>query len=125
MSCGEKMDSQILLICIIIAIALGFDFLNGFHDAANSIATIVATRVLSPLAAVVLAAFWNFAAAFFFETKVAATIGRDIVRPEFLDPYMVLFGLIGAILWNVLTWLCCAKIIGINSDSPAITRLGQ
>jgi PiT family inorganic phosphate transporter len=98
------MDSQVLLVCIVIVIALGFDFLNGFHDAANSIATIVATRVLSPFAAVILAAFWNFAAAFFFETRVAATIGRDIVHPQFLDPYMVLFGLLGAIIWNVLTW---------------------
>ncbi|HYK88430.1 MAG TPA: inorganic phosphate transporter [Acidobacteriota bacterium] len=98
------MDNQVLLVCIVIAIALGFDFLNGFHDAANSIATIVATRVLSPFAAVILAAFWNFAAAFFFETRVAATIGKDIVHPKFLDPYMVLFGLLGAIIWNVLTW---------------------
>ncbi len=98
------MNSEILLVCIIIVIALGFDFLNGFHDAANSIATIVATHVLSPHAAVILAAFWNFAAAFFFETKVAATIGKDIVHQQFLDPYMVLFGLLGAIIWNVLTW---------------------
>jgi inorganic phosphate transporter, PiT family len=98
------MDSQILLVYIVIIIALGFDFLNGFHDSANSIATIVATRVLSPFAAVFLAAFWNFAAAFFFETKVAATIGRDIVNPQYLDPYMVSFGLLGAIIWNILTW---------------------
>ncbi len=98
------MDSQILLVAVIIVIALGFDFLNGFHDAANSIATIVATHVLSPIAAVIMAAFWNFAAAFFFETKVAATIGRDIVHPQYVDPYMVLFGLLGAIIWNVLTW---------------------
>ena len=98
------MDSQLILVCVVIIIALGFDFLNGFHDAANSIATIVATHVLSPLAAVFLAAFWNFAAAFFFETKVAATIGKDIVHPQYLDPYMVLFGLLGAIIWNVLTW---------------------
>jgi inorganic phosphate transporter, PiT family len=98
------MDGQILLVYIVIIIALGFDFLNGFHDSANSIATIVATRVLSPFAAVFMAAFWNFAAAFFFETRVAATIGRDIVNPQYLDPYMVSFGLLGAIIWNVLTW---------------------
>ncbi len=98
------MDSQFMLVCFIIIIALGFDFLNGFHDAANSIATIVATHVLSPRAAVLLAAFWNFAAAFFFETRVAATIGKDIVVQQYLDPYMVLFGLLGAIVWNVLTW---------------------
>jgi inorganic phosphate transporter, PiT family len=101
---GRRIDGQILLVCFVIVIALRFDFLNGFHNAANSIATIVATRVLSPLAAVVMAAFWNFAAAFFFETRVAATIGKDIVNPQYLDPYMVLFGLLGAIIWNVLTW---------------------
>jgi inorganic phosphate transporter, PiT family len=106
------MDSQILLVIIVIVIALAFDFLNGFHDAANSIATIVATHVLSPFAAVVMAAFWNFAAAFFFETKVAATIGKDIVNPQFLDPYMVLFGLLGAIIWNLLTWY-----LGLPSSS--------
>jgi inorganic phosphate transporter, PiT family len=98
------MDSQLALICSIVAVALVFDFINGFHDAANSIATVVATHVLSPRAAVLMAAFWNFAAAFFFETRVAATIGKDIVRVEFLDPYMVMFGLIGAIIWNLLTW---------------------
>jgi PiT family inorganic phosphate transporter len=98
------MDSQIILVCVVIFIALAFDFLNGFHDAANSIATIVATHVLSPLAAVMLAAFWNFAAAFFFETKVASTIGKDIVHAQFLDPYMVLFGLLAAIVWNIITW---------------------
>jgi PiT family inorganic phosphate transporter len=106
------MDSQIILVSVIIVIALAFDFLNGFHDAANSIATIVATRVLSPTAAVMLAAFWNFAAAFFFETRVAATIGRDIVHPQFLDPYMVLFGLLGAIVWNLITWS-----VGLPSSS--------
>ncbi len=98
------MDAQVILVTIIIIVALGFDFLNGFHDAANSIATIVSTHVLSPLAAVFLAAFWNFAAAFFFETRVAATIGKDIVHSQYLDPYMVMFGLLGAIAWNVLTW---------------------
>jgi PiT family inorganic phosphate transporter len=89
---------------VIIIIALGFDFLNGFHDAANSIATVVATHVLSPFAAVLLAAVCNFVAAFFLETRVASTIGKDIVHEEFLDPYLVLFGLLGAIIWNVLTW---------------------
>ncbi len=98
------MDGQIVLICFIVVVALGFDFLNGFHDAANSIATVVATHVLSPRAAVMMAAFWNFVAAFFFETRVTATIGKDIVHPEFLDPYMVMFGLLGAIVWNIATW---------------------
>jgi len=99
------MDSQITLIVFVIGVALAFDFLNGFHDAANSIATVVSTHVLSPRAAVLLAAVCNFSAAFFLETRVAATIGHDIVDPKYLDPYMVMYGLLGAILWDLLTWL--------------------
>jgi PiT family inorganic phosphate transporter len=98
------MDGQLLLVVIVIAVALAFDFLNGFHDAANSIATVVSTRVLSPRAAVLLAAICNFSAAFLLETKVASTIGHDIVHEQFLDPYLVMFGLLGAILWDLLTW---------------------
>ena len=98
------MDSQFVLVVIVIVVALAFDFLNGFHDAANSIATVVSTRVLSPRAAVLLAAVCNFAAAFFLETKVASTIGKDIVHPQFLDPYLVMFGLLGAIIWDLITW---------------------
>jgi inorganic phosphate transporter, PiT family len=98
------MDSQLIVVAVVIVIALGFDFLNGFHDAANSIATVVSTRVLSPRAAVLLAAICNFSAAFFLETKVAATIGHDIVHAEFLDPYMVMFGLLAAIIWDLITW---------------------
>jgi PiT family inorganic phosphate transporter len=98
------MDAQMILVVAVIAVALIFDFINGFHDAANSIATVVSTRVLSPRAAVLLAAVFNFAAIFFFETKVAATIGHDIVHAQFLDPYMVMFGLLGAIIWDLITW---------------------
>ena len=98
------MDSQLIVVFIVIVVALAFDFLNGFHDAANSIATVVSTRVLSPRAAVLLAAVCNFSAAFFLETKVAATIGHDIVHSQFLDPYMVMFGLFGAIIWDLITW---------------------
>jgi PiT family inorganic phosphate transporter len=98
------MDNQLSLIVFIIFVALAFDFINGFHDAANSIATVVATHVLSPRAAVAMAAFWNFAAALLLDTKVAATIGKDIVEARYLDPYLVLFGLLGAIFWNLLTW---------------------
>jgi PiT family inorganic phosphate transporter len=98
------MDSQLILVIVVIIIALGFDFLNGFHDAANSIATVVSTHVLSPRAAVLLAAVCNFAAAFMLETRVASTIGKDIVHPQFLDPYLVAFGLLGAIVWNIITW---------------------
>jgi PiT family inorganic phosphate transporter len=98
------MDVQVVLIVFVIAVALMFDFLNGFHDAANSIATVVSTRVLSPRAAVLLAAVCNFAAVFFGQTQVAATIGHDIVHAQFLDPYLVMFGLLGAIFWDLITW---------------------
>ena len=98
------MDGQLVLVIAVIAVALAFDFLNGFHDAANSIATVVSTRVLSPKAAVLLAAICNFGAAFLLETKVASTIGKDIVHSEFLDPYLVMFGLMGAIIWDLITW---------------------
>ena len=93
------------LIFFIIAIALCFDFLNGFHDAANSIATVVSTRVLSPFQAVVWAAFFNFVAAFVFGTPVAKMIANDLIVATRIDPYVILAALIGAILWNVITWL--------------------
>src|SRR6185312_17007361 len=98
---------MLTLIIFIIFVALVFDFLNGFHDAANSIATIVSTRVLSPTQAVVWAAFFNFVAAFLFGTAVAGTIGKGLIRqePQFLDVYVVFAGLIGAIIWNIVTWL--------------------
>jgi PiT family inorganic phosphate transporter len=89
---------------LIIAVALIFDFLNGFHDAANSIATVVSTRVLSPHLAVMLAALFNFVAAFGFEPKVAAMIGKGVIVPEIVDPTVILCGLIGASLWDILTW---------------------
>jgi len=82
-----------------------FDFLNGFHDAANSIATVVSTRVLTPTQAVLWAAFFNFIAAFAFGTGVAQTIGSGLVHTEFVDVYVVFAGLAGAIIWNILTWL--------------------
>jgi len=96
---------MLTLTLFIVAIALVFDFLNGFHDAANSIATIVSTRVLTPGQAVVWAAFFNFVAAFLFGTKVAATIGKGLVDPGAIDIYVVLGGLVGAIVWNIITWL--------------------
>jgi Phosphate/sulphate permeases len=91
-------------VVLIIAIALVFDYINGFHDAANSIATVVGTRVLSPRVAVVWAAFFNFVAAFALETRVAKTIGKGIVDPAVVDPDLVLASLVGAIVWNLLTW---------------------
>ncbi|HEY4329476.1 MAG TPA: anion permease [Phycisphaerae bacterium] len=93
------------LVITIIVIALVFDFFNGFHDAANSIATIVSTRVLSPSQAVVWAAFFNFVAAFVFGTKVSETISDKLVDPNVVDVYVVFGGLIGAIAWNIITWL--------------------
>src|ERR1041384_5063375 len=92
------------LAVLIIAIALLFDYINGFHDAANSIATIVATRVLTPFQAVVWAAFFNFAAAFLFGTAVARTVGRGFVDMDLVTPYVIMAGLFGAIIWDLITW---------------------
>jgi PiT family inorganic phosphate transporter len=98
------MDSTILLVILIIVIALGFDFVNGFHDAANSIATVVATRVLSPAQAVVWAAGFNFVAAFTVGTGVANTVGAGMIDLKYVTPYVILAGLIGAITWDLITW---------------------
>ena len=87
-----------------IAAALFFDFVNGFHDAANSIATVVGTRVLRPLQAVGMAAVANFAGPFVFGTAVAATVGKGIIQPEFSTVYVILAGLVGAIVWDLVTW---------------------
>jgi inorganic phosphate transporter, PiT family len=92
------------LVTIVVALALGFDFTNGIHDAANSIATIVSTRVLTPLQAVVWAAFFNFVAAYVFGVGVAKTIGVGVVQIEIVDIWLLLSALTGAILWNLLTW---------------------
>lgn len=92
------------LVVLIIAIAVLFDFVNGFHDAANSIATVVATRVLNPTQAVSMAAVFNFVAALIFGTGVAATVGKGFVNTDVVTPYVLLAGLVGAIVWNVLTW---------------------
>jgi PiT family inorganic phosphate transporter len=104
------MSFEVLVILILVALA--FDFMNGFHDAANSIATVVSTGVLRPLQAVAWAAAFNFLAFFLFETRVAATIGKGIIHPEIVDHYVIFGALIGAIVWNVVTWLA-----GIPSSS--------
>ncbi len=96
--------STFSLAVLIIAIALLFDYINGFHDAANSIATIVATRVLTPFQAVVWAAFFNFIAAFFFTTAVAKTVGNGFVNLSLVTPWVIMAGLIGAIVWDLITW---------------------
>src|SRR5882672_4833850 len=96
--------TSIHLVIAIIAIALIFDFINGFHDSANSIATVVSTRVLTPRLAVLWAAFFNFVAAFGFGVKVATTIGKGVIHPGIVDPVVIFAGLIGAIFWDLLTW---------------------
>jgi len=98
------LKSDLLLLIITVLTALVFDFLNGFHDAANSIATVVSTRVLSPKLAVVWAAFFNFAAAFFLGTAVAKTIGGGMIHIASVTQYVVIAGLLGAIVWDLLTW---------------------
>ena len=100
------------LLIVLIGIALLFDFLNGMHDAANSVATIVATRVLQPHWAVLFAAFFNFAAIFIFGLHVAETVGKGIVSADIVTPTVIFAALMGAIVWNVLTWL-----LGIPSSS--------
>ena len=99
------MDSSSLFFCsLIVIIALAFDFINGFHDAANSVATIISTRVLKPQHAVIWAAFFNFLAAFLIGTQVATTIGTGIIKPVYLNNYIILSALTSAIIWNLITW---------------------
>jgi len=88
----------------LVAVALAFDFMNGFHDAANSIATVVSTRVLKPYQAVLMAAFFNFVAVFVFHLSVATTVGKGIIDQGIVDQYVVFGALIGAIAWNIITW---------------------
>jgi inorganic phosphate transporter, PiT family len=106
------MDIELMAVIAVVALALAFDFVNGFHDAANSIATVVSTRVLSPRVAVAWAAFFNFSAFLIFGTKVAATIANDVVEPGAITLGVVFAGLIGAIGWNLLTWY-----LGLPSSS--------
>lgn len=98
------MSSQFILVLAVIAVALCFDFINGFHDSANSVATVVATRVLTPFQAVLWAAFFNFVSAFSFGTGVAMTVGKGLVDLEVVTTYVILCGLVGAIAWDLLTW---------------------
>jgi len=100
------------VVIALVFVALAFDFMNGFHDAANSIATVVSTRVLKPYQAVAMAAFFNFAALFVFQLKVATTVGQGIVDQEIVDHFVVFGALTGAIAWNLITWF-----YGIPSSS--------
>jgi len=97
-------DQSIGFVLVIIGVALAFDFINGFHDSANSIATVVSTRVLTPGVAVVWAAFFNFIAAFTIGTAVAKTISKGLIQPGAVTPSVILAALVGAIVWNLITW---------------------
>jgi len=107
-----SMSHDVAYVLAIVAVALVFDFINGFHDSANSIATVVSTRVLSPGVAVVWAAVFNFAAAFVVGTAVAKTIGKGLIEPSVVDPSLILSALVGAIAWNLITWY-----VGLPSSS--------
>jgi len=106
------MTSSLPLVAFIILVALAFDYINGFHDAANSIATVVSTRVLTPIQAVIWAAFFNFVAAFGFGVQVAKTVGKGVVEASVVDQWVILGGLVGAIVWNLITWY-----VGIPTSS--------
>ncbi len=108
----DTLQISFTTLALLVALALVFDFMNGFHDAANSIATVVSTGVLKPHHAVAFAAFFNFAALFVFHLKVAATIGKGIVDPAVVDHYVIFGALVGAIAWNIITWY-----FGIPSSS--------
>ena len=98
------MDLNLVFIIFVILVALGFDFTNGMHDAANSISTITSTRVLSPRQAVIWAAFFNFVAFLIFGTAVATTIGKGMIDVNTVTPTVILAGVCGAIGWNIFTW---------------------
>lgn len=104
----DQQTASLALVILIIIVALAFDYVNGFHDAANSIATVVATRVLSPGVAVAMAAFFNFFAVFVFGTAVAKTVGGDMINIDAIPMndrlYVLLAGILGAIIWNLITW---------------------
>src|SRR3954469_4834382 len=105
-------QTALWVVILLVAVALLFDFMNGFHDAANSIATVVSTGVLKPTTAVAFAAFFNVLALFIFHLSVAATVGKGIVEPGIVNTHVVFGALVGAIAWNLITWL-----YGIPSSS--------
>jgi len=99
-----NLQISIYVLALLIGLALIFDFMNGFHDAANAIATVVSTGVLKPQSAVAMAAFFNFVAIFVVGLKVASAIGKGIIHPEIIDQYVIFGPLVGAIVWNLITW---------------------
>jgi PiT family inorganic phosphate transporter len=108
----ETVQTALWVVALLVVLAIAFDFMNGFHDAANSIATVVSTGVLKPSQAVVFAAFFNVVAIFVFHLSVAATVGKGIVQPGVVDTHVVFGALVGAITWNFITWY-----FGIPSSS--------
>lgn len=108
----DNAQAALWVVILLVFLALAFDFMNGFHDAANSIATVVSTGVLKPGTAVLFAAFFNVAAIFVFHLSVAATVGKGFVQPGIVDTHVVFGALVGAISWNLLTWY-----FGIPSSS--------
>jgi inorganic phosphate transporter, PiT family len=100
----QTLEISIYVLAMLIALALIFDFMNGFHDAANAIATVVSTGVLKPQTAVAMAAFFNFVAIFVVGLKVASAIGKGIIDPTIIDHYVIFGALVGAIIWNLITW---------------------
>ena len=100
----QTVQTALWVVALLVCLAIIFDFMNGFHDAANSIATVVSTGVLKPGQAVLFAAFFNFIAIFIFHLSVAATVGKGIVQPGIVDTHVVFGALLGAITWNVVTW---------------------
>ena len=108
----HTVQMSLYVIGFLVILALLFDFLNGFHDAANAIATVVSTGVLKPQQAVAMAAFFNVIAILFFQLKVAATVGKGTIDPSVVDQYVIFGALVGAIFWNLVTWY-----FGIPSSS--------
>lgn len=100
----ETAQAALWVVMLLVLLAIAFDFMNGFHDAANSIATVVSTGVLRPMQAVMFAAFFNFIAVFVFHLSVAATVGKGIIEPGVVDTHVVFGALVGAITWNLITW---------------------
>ena len=100
----DHLQISLAVVTFLVVVALAFDFMNGFHDAANSIATIVSTRVLKPHQAVIWASAFNFIAFFIFQLKVATTIGKGTIDPAVVDHYIIFGALVGAIVWNIVTW---------------------
>src|SRR5207302_5204349 len=100
----SSVQSAFWVVALLVVLAIAFDFMNGFHDAANSIATVVSTGVLKPQTAIVFASFFNVVALAVFHLNVAATIGKGIVEPAVVDHHVVFGALVGAIAWNLVTW---------------------